>query len=607
MKWRVGHKLAAGFAAVIALLAFLAAADSYGDTLVRAAVERLYERGVVGGQLLGRAAKDLQTIRTRAFHHAAATEARELERLESQMEKLDSSFLDTLQVYEATLGGDTPERRQLLKELRERFGRYAELRASRLYPTSRAADATASLTILTEVIEPQFDGTMQTLDRLNDLHVEGSRGVNDDANATLRETGRLSLLLSILAAAIATSVAWAVSRSISERLREVAEVARQVSQGSLDARVDVRGSDEIASVALAFNELTSTLANKLRAEQLAAQQQAEESQRLADTVARYGVFISRVARGELTAHLEDVGDGDMRELGSNLQSMGEALRTMTLRIHEAVGALSSASAEIMTTVQEHATSANESASAVAETAATVDEVQQSAQRATEQAEHVADVSRRSAQVSDAGRQAVEHTVTTMNDVRQQVDGIAERILSLSEQTQAVGQIITSVNELAERSNLLALNAAIEAARAGEAGRGFAVVAQEIRALADQSREATSHVRAILGDIQKSTTEAVLATEDGSKAVARALSAVQGAGERIEQLAGSSQEASRAADHILTAAQQQAEGVGQISQAMHSIDAASRQTVEGTRNIESAARDLNQLAADLRDTVAQYRA
>ena len=76
----------------------------------------------------------------------------------------------------------------------------------------------------------------------------------------------------------------------------------------------------------------------------------------------------------------------------------------------------------------------------------------------------------------------------------------------------------SLTDLAERSNLWAVNAAIEAAKAGEQGKGFAVVAQEVKSLAEQSKQATAQVRTILNDIQTAMSAAVMATEQGSKAV-----------------------------------------------------------------------------------------
>jgi methyl-accepting chemotaxis protein len=348
------------------------------------------------------------------------------------------------------------------------------------------------------------------------------------------------------------------------------------------------------------------LAQKLEAEQASLRNEAEQRERLTRAVRSYGVFIDRLARGELSATLESVGDGEVGQLGSNLEVMGRALRTMTLRIHEAVNSLSSATAEILTTSQQQSSAATESASAVVETVATVDQVVQTAQQTSERAKQVDAASQRSVEVSAAGRDAVALTIESMGRARDQVASIGERILALSEQAQTVGQIITTVNELAEQSNLLALNAAIEAARAGEHGRGFAVVAQEIRVLAEQSKRATTQVRGILGDIQKLTTAAVLATEQGNKAVGSAVDLVRDAGARIDQLAVTIATTALTAQQIVETAQQQVAGVGQISQATHAIRQAATQTVEGTRQTERAARDLNELSVRLREAVSQYR-
>lgn len=328
---------------------------------------------------------------------------------------------------------------------------------------------------------------------------------------------------------------------------------------------------------------------------------------LANAVKVYGAHIERLARGDLGSIVEPVGDDELRTLGRNLRGLGESLSAMVQKMREAVANLSTSTAEIASTMQQQSASASESAAAVAQTVATVDQVAQSAQQAAERARSVADASLRSVEVSNHGRQAVERSIAVITSLRAQVSSIAEKILALSEQAQTVGQIITTVNELAEQSNLLALNASIEAARAGEHGRSFAVVAQEVRSLAEQSKAATAQVRSILGDIQKSTTAAVLVTEEGSKGAAAAVDAIRDVGTRIEQLSGTIDDASRAAQVIVAAAQQQVTGIAQISQAMHSINVATSHAVEGTRQTERASRELSEVASRLRDSASQFRA
>ncbi|MDP1647816.1 MAG: methyl-accepting chemotaxis protein, partial [Rubrivivax sp.] len=151
---------------------------------------------------------------------------------------------------------------------------------------------------------------------------------------------------------------------------------------------------------------------------------------------------------------------------------------------------------------------------------------------------------------------------------------------------------------AEQSNVLAVNAAIEASRAGEQGKGFGVVAQEVKSLAEQSKQATAQVRAILGDIQKATSAAVLATEQGHKAVEAGVKQSAGASDAIRQLTESVNEAAQAATQIAASSQQQMVGMDQVALAMDNIKQASTQNVAGTRQAEVAARSLHELGVKL---------
>jgi methyl-accepting chemotaxis protein len=244
----------------------------------------------------------------------------------------------------------------------------------------------------------------------------------------------------------------------------------------------------------------------------------------------------------------------------------------------------------------------ETATAVSETTATVEEVKQTVQLANEKAKRVSDSAQQVATVSQTGRQAVEKLIVGMDRIREQTASAAESIVRLSEQSQAIGEIILTVNDLAEQSNLLAVNAAIEAAKAGEQGKGFAVVAQEIKSLAEQSKQATAQVRAILGDIQKATGAAVMATDLSGKAVEEGTQQSDAAGEAIRVLAESIVEAAQAALQIAASSQQQMVGMDQVALAMENIKQASSQNMAGTKQAEVAAQNLHELGVKLKQLV-----
>ena len=288
-----------------------------------------------------------------------------------------------------------------------------------------------------------------------------------------------------------------------------------------------------------------------------------------------------------------------------LEQANQSLQTQARQILESVTVLGTAAQEILAFTTQVTASATETATAVTETTATVEEVRQTANLSTQKARQVADAAQQTAQISQTGRQSAADALAGMQRIRQQMDLIADSMIRLSEQTQAVGQIIATVDDLAAQSNLLAVNAAIEAAKAGAQGKGFAVVAQEVKSLAVQSRQATTQVRTILNEIQQATSNAALATEQGSKAVEAGLHQSSEAGTSIQTLATNVIESAQAATQIAVSNQQQLAGIDQVVSAMTSIKNASEQNVTSAKQLESSARSLGELGQTLKALVEQY--
>ena len=316
--------------------------------------------------------------------------------------------------------------------------------------------------------------------------------------------------------------------------------------------------------------------------------------------------IDQLAQGDIPQPIAETYRGDFEKLKGNLNALITRLREMLTSISDAANNLGSAATEILAATTQQTAGASEQSAAIAQTTTTFDELKTISEHSVLRAKEVASASQRTVEVARSGQRSVQDTIESMTQIKERVEGIAENILALSGQTQQIGEIIATVNNIASQSNMLALNASVEAARAGEHGKGFAVVAVEVRNLAEQSKQATAQVKAILSDIQKATNATVMATEEGTKGVDQGVKLAAQTREAIEQLSGVINESAQTAMQVVAGGQQQSTGIDQVALAMTNINQATVQSLASTRQAEKAAQNLNELARRLTDTLAHYR-
>ncbi len=316
--------------------------------------------------------------------------------------------------------------------------------------------------------------------------------------------------------------------------------------------------------------------------------------------------LAQIARGDLTVQMDGHYKGDYALLKNSIESMLGGLKGMARQTQQSTVSMTSATAQILASSTQMASTTREQASAVNEVTTTVSEIKASAEQVAQRAQSVAEEAVQAARVAQKGAEAANASLAGMDDIRAKVEAIAENILALSEQTQQIGDIIDTVTDIAGQSNILALNAAIEAAQAGEAGKGFRVVADEVRSLAEQSRQASAQVKVILGDIQKATNLAVMATEQGTKGVNAGAELVSSTAQTIGELTRAVETAAQAAQQIVAGVGQQTVGLDQIAIGMGDINQAAQQSAAGAQQSQKAAQQLTDLADQLKHVVAQYR-
>ena len=321
---------------------------------------------------------------------------------------------------------------------------------------------------------------------------------------------------------------------------------------------------------------------------------------------RVMAYVERVGEGDLTGRIDGRADGEVGRLAATLNAMVINLSDFARTNRAATADLNAAATQIRASAQEQAASVEEQFAAVQETAATVDEITHSGAQISKRASEVIATAQATAKTSRQGMRAVSDTAQAMDAIREQAEAVAGNIVGVSEKTQAIGEIIESVNDISERTHLLALNAAIEAAAAGESGRSFAVVASEMKLLADQAKAATAQVRAILGEIQRGINTSVMLTEEAVKRSAVGKTRSDTTQRTIEEITARFEENVQTFQQIVASTNQQQLGIEQVMGALQNIRQASQQTAAGTRQVETASANMTELAQALMALAERYR-
>jgi methyl-accepting chemotaxis protein len=311
-----------------------------------------------------------------------------------------------------------------------------------------------------------------------------------------------------------------------------------------------------------------------------------------------------IASGDVSVRVEPRSENDI--FGHAFKKMVESLSSIIQELVQSAQGLSAVAAEMSASSSQQSQMMAEQATSIQESLGTLEEIRIIVNQASDKAQSVVEISDRSLDVSKKGQEALEQSLLAMVKIRDQVQAIARNIVELSQKTVQIGEITSSVEEIAEQSNLLTVNAAIEAIRAGDQGRGFGVVATEVKNLAQQSKRATRQVRTILGEIRQATSSTVVVTEEGSKRVESGVQQVNEIGTNFSRLNGVIVESSNAAKQIASATYQQVAGIEQIAMGMRSISQAANDTAASAKLQSNTAANLSVLVASIHSIVKRYK-
>ena len=310
--------------------------------------------------------------------------------------------------------------------------------------------------------------------------------------------------------------------------------------------------------------------------------------------------------GDLSVRLSVSSNDEIGQLSRAFNQMSQALSTMVEHIRRAsqevnsrAQALSGLSGGAYEGMEQQSGEITSMAGAVEEFSATSLNIADN-MGATQR------LAQENAQQTQIGRSSMEEASSSLEQIAGALNSTATVINTLGQRSQEIGGIVGVITSIAEQTNLLALNAAIEAARAGEQGRGFAVVADEVRSLASRTRQATDEISSMIHSIQQETGNAISTMEHGNVLMQEGLSRNANVASALARIDEQSRSAGQQFAAITTATQEQSSTATLLSSNLQSIAMANSEQREVVSNLAVTAKELESLAAELRQEVDRFR-
>jgi methyl-accepting chemotaxis protein WspA len=305
-----------------------------------------------------------------------------------------------------------------------------------------------------------------------------------------------------------------------------------------------------------------------------------------------------------------LGIGSLTSLLLCVFIAGSIVKTLKVTLGQLLTALAqvnTSSSEMAATLKEQQASANEVASTTVEISATAKEISATAKELGKTMNDVASVSDQSSQLASGGQAGLGRLETTMRQIMEATANISAKLAILSEKTANINSVVTTINKVADQTNLLSLNAAIEAEKAGEYGQGFGVVATEIRRLADQTAVATYDIEQMVKEMQSAVAAGVMGMDKFNEEVRRGTDEVGKVTTQLGNIIEQVQTLSPRFESVNEGMKSQSTAAGQISDALGQLGETAQQSAQALRQNTEAIEQLSLAARGLHETSMRFKA
>ena len=310
--------------------------------------------------------------------------------------------------------------------------------------------------------------------------------------------------------------------------------------------------------------------------------------------------------GDLTKRLESKQHDEVGDLVEQFNAFIGNIQEIIKQVVDSSHSLNTSSEEMLVVSEQSSQSVQRQLADVEQVATAMNEMTATVQEVARNTSDAAGSAREASDEAVKGQKVVNNTVTSINQLANEIENASSVIQRLEEDSENIGTVLDVIKSIAEQTNLLALNAAIEAARAGEQGRGFAVVADEVRTLAQRTQTSTQEIQAIIEKLQSGAVEAVKAMNESRTQAQSSVDQSTKAGESLGTITEMVVRINEMNTQIASASEEQGEVAEQVNRSIVAISQVSEQAANSSEQIAQSSGGMQSMATTLNDLVTKFK-